>query len=67
MRYFRGEIDDPWNAANDTTALKDLRAQLKALMYAQQGRGMGEELAKLRKEQAAIDPKAPDAACLLCS
>jgi predicted Zn-dependent peptidase len=62
MRYFRGEIDDPWNAANDTPALKDMRAQLKALMDAQQGRGMGEELAKLRKEQAAIDPKAPDAA-----
>jgi len=31
-RYRRGEIDDPWNPANDTPRLKDLRAQLKRLM-----------------------------------
>jgi predicted Zn-dependent peptidase len=52
LRFFRGEIDDAWNPANDTPALKDLRAQLKSLMDAQQGRGMGDELAKLRKELA---------------
>jgi len=62
LRFFRGEIDDPWNAANDTAELKDLRAQLKGLMDSQQGRGMGEQLAALKKEQAALDPKAPDAA-----
>ncbi|HMN96484.1 MAG TPA: pitrilysin family protein [Phycisphaerales bacterium] len=31
-RYFRGEIDDPWNAANDTPELSRLRAELKQLM-----------------------------------
>ena len=62
LRYFRGEIDDPWNAANDTPALKDLRAQLKSLMDAQQGRGMGDELAKLRKELGAVDAKSPEGA-----
>jgi predicted Zn-dependent peptidase len=31
-RFFRGEIDDPWNAANDTDELKQLRAELKSLM-----------------------------------
>ncbi len=35
---FRGEIDDPWNPTNDTPELKDLRAKLKGLMDAQQGR-----------------------------
>ncbi len=61
-RFFRGEIDDPWNPANDTATLKDLRAQLKSLMDAQQGRGLGEQLSALKKEQAGADPKAPDAA-----
>ena len=62
LRFFRGEIDDPWNPANDTPELKDLRAQLKGLMDSQQGRGMGEQLAALKKEQAGLDAKAPDAA-----
>ena len=62
VRFFRGEIDDPWNPANDTPELKDLRAQLKSLMDSQQGRGMGDELAKLKKELAAVDSKAADAA-----
>jgi predicted Zn-dependent peptidase len=62
LRFFRGEIDDPWNPANDTPELKDLRAQLKSLMDSQQGRGMGDELAKLKKELAAVDSKAADAA-----
>lgn len=31
-RLLKGEIDDPWNAANDTDELKQLRAELKSLM-----------------------------------
>jgi predicted Zn-dependent peptidase len=31
-RYLRGEIDDPWDAANDTDELRALRAELKQLM-----------------------------------
>ena len=31
-RWKQGEIDDPWNAANDTEELKSLRAQLNTLM-----------------------------------
>jgi predicted Zn-dependent peptidase len=31
-RYRAGEIDDPWNPANDTDELKSLRAELKSLM-----------------------------------
>jgi predicted Zn-dependent peptidase len=31
-RYAAGEIDDPWDPANDSPKLKDLRAQLKSLM-----------------------------------
>ena len=31
-RFFAGEIDDPWNPANDTPELKKLRAELKQLM-----------------------------------
>ena len=40
-RYFRGEIDDPWNPANDTQDLRVLRGRLDALIKAQQGRGDG--------------------------
>ncbi|MFM7245214.1 MAG: M16 family metallopeptidase [Planctomycetaceae bacterium] len=40
-RFFRGEIDDPWNPANDTQELRVLRARLDALIKAQQGRGDG--------------------------
>jgi predicted Zn-dependent peptidase len=40
-RYFRGEIDDPWNPANDTQELRVLRAKLDALIKTQQGRGEG--------------------------
>jgi len=38
-RFFRGEIDDPWNPANDTPELKALRGRLDDLIKAQQGRG----------------------------
>jgi predicted Zn-dependent peptidase len=40
-RFLRGEIDDPWNPANDTQELRVLRARLDALIKAQQGRGPG--------------------------
>jgi predicted Zn-dependent peptidase len=40
-RFFRGEIDDPWNPANDTQELRVLRAKLDELIKAQQGRGQG--------------------------
>lgn len=40
-RFNRGEIDDPWNPANDTQELRVLRAKLDALIKAQQGRGDG--------------------------
>ena len=38
-RFMRGEIDDPWDAANDTPELRSLRGRLDALVKAQQGRG----------------------------
>ena len=40
-RFNRGEIDDPWNPANDTQELRVLRGKLDALIKAQQGRGDG--------------------------
>ena len=40
-RFNRGEIDDPWNPANDTQELRVLRGKLDALIKAQQGRGEG--------------------------
>jgi len=38
-RFLRGEIDDPWDPANDTQDLRVLRGKLDALIKAQQGRG----------------------------
>ena len=40
-RFFKGEIDDPWNPTHDTQELRVLRARLDALIKAQQGRGDG--------------------------
>ncbi|MFM7108985.1 MAG: M16 family metallopeptidase, partial [Planctomycetaceae bacterium] len=40
-RFLKGEIDDPWNPANDTQDLRVLRARLDELIKAQQGRGAG--------------------------
>ena len=40
-RFLRGEIDDPWSPANDTDALRQLRARLDGLIRTQQGRGDG--------------------------
>lgn len=31
-RFFRGEIDDPWDPANDTEKLREVRAELVTLM-----------------------------------
>ena len=55
-RYFRGEIDDPWNPANDTPELKRLRAELKASMDAQQGRANTEAINALQAKLGAMDP-----------
>ncbi|MDZ4754720.1 MAG: pitrilysin family protein [Phycisphaerae bacterium] len=55
-RYFRGEIDDPWNPVNDTPKLKELRAELKTLMDRQQGKAFGDEIAKLKTELAQVGP-----------
>ena len=59
QRFFRGEIGDPWDPANDTPELKDLRGQLKALMDAQQGRGLADRIADLRKAMGAVKPESP--------
>jgi predicted Zn-dependent peptidase len=40
-RFFKGEIDDPWNPANDTQEIRVLRGKLDELIKAQQGRGPG--------------------------
>lgn len=59
-RYFRGEIDDAWSPTNDTPRLKELRAELKRMMDAQQGRASGDEIAKRKSDLAKID-RASDA------
>jgi predicted Zn-dependent peptidase len=38
-RFLKGEIEDPWDPANDTQELRVLRGRLDALIRAQQGRG----------------------------
>ncbi len=55
QRFFRGEIDDPWNAKNDTAELAAKRAELKKLMDEQQGRAFGDRIAQLKKDMAAAD------------
>jgi predicted Zn-dependent peptidase len=51
-RFFKGEIDDPWDPANDTQQLRVLRARLAELMRAQQGRGeAGEEAGTIVKDE----------------
>ena len=51
-RYFKGEIDDPWNPANDPQELRVLRARLDALIKAQQGRGeAGPEAGTIVKDE----------------
>ena len=55
QRFFAGEIDDPWNAVNDTPKLATLRTELKTLMDSQQGRVNSEAISQLRKELGALD------------
>ena len=51
-RFFKGEIDDPWNPANDTQQLRVLRARLDELIKAQQGRGeAGPEAGTIVKDE----------------
>lgn len=51
-RFLRGEIDDPWDPANDTQELRVLRRKLDTLIRAQQGRGeAGAEAATIVKDE----------------
>ncbi len=51
-RFLRGEIDDPWNPANDTQDIRVLRQRLDDLIRAQQGRGpAGAEAATIVKDE----------------
>ncbi|MFM8578398.1 MAG: M16 family metallopeptidase, partial [Planctomycetaceae bacterium] len=51
-RFFRGEIDDPWDPANDTQELRVLRGRLDELVKAQQGRGAdGESAGTIVKDE----------------
>jgi predicted Zn-dependent peptidase len=52
-RFFNGEIDDPWDPANDTAELATLRAELRKLMDSQQGRLGADRIAALSTELAA--------------
>jgi hypothetical protein len=52
-RFFNGEIDDPWSAANDTPELAKLRADLKSAMDSQQGRLDADRIAELQKDLTA--------------
>ncbi len=55
-RYNRGEINDPWSPSNDTPELKRLRAELKAMMDAQQGRANTQKINDLNTALAGMDP-----------
>lgn len=55
-RFFDGEIDDPWDPVNDTPELAKLRAELKTLMDAQQGRLGADRIAALTTEVASAAP-----------
>ena len=51
-RFLRGEIDDPWDPANDTQELRVLRGKLDTLIRAQQGRGeAGAEAGTIVKDE----------------
>src|SRR5438552_18203870 len=56
-RFKAGEIDDPWDPANDTPELKKLRAELKASIDAQQGNANAE---KIKAKQAELDKAAKE-------
>ncbi len=60
-RFFLGEIDDPWSAANDTPELAKMRADLKTSMDSQQGRVNTSALSELKTELGKVDKAAPGA------
>ncbi len=62
MRYFMGQIDDPWNPNNDTPELAKMRADLKSLMDTQQGRSNAERIATLKQEMAKADRSSAEGA-----
>jgi predicted Zn-dependent peptidase len=59
-RFFAGEIADPWEPANDTPELAELRGELKKLMDSQQGRLGADKIAELgtKLASAPADEKA---------
>jgi len=63
-RFRRGEIDDPWDPANDSPELRALRGKLDRLLRQQQGRGLAEEITEVRRTLAAADGDAEAAASL---
>ena len=58
-RFFKGEIDDPWNPKNDTPALAAMRAELKNLMDEQQGKAGEDQIKALEAEIAKNDASTP--------
>lgn len=64
-RFRRGEINDPWDPANDTADLRRLRTQLGELMRAQQGRGGAEVIADVQRKLAAADEGSAEAKSLM--
>lgn len=52
-RYFRGEIDDPWNPANDTEELTALREELRELQAEHQGLVVKNEFDRVYTEAGA--------------
>jgi len=59
-RYKAGEIDDPWDPANDTPELKKLRAELRASMDAQQGNANAEKVKAKQSELDKLTKASPD-------
>lgn len=63
-RFRRGEIDDPWDPANDTADLRRLRTRLAELIRTQQGRGAAEAIANLQRKLAAAEAGSAEATAL---
>ena len=63
-RFRRGEIDDPWDPANDTADLRRLRTRLAELIRTQQGRGAAEAIANLQRTLAAAEAGSAEATAL---
>ncbi len=55
QRYYAGQIDDPWDPANDTDEIRDLRRQLKHLMDVQQGKANTSEIQQKQAEIKEIE------------